>query len=180
MPRGKRPGAGNAYRALPVRGHRRSRFSYSAGRATRVPVGRLGTLIPVGRQEALVARLFFHFFHARARVRRRDGGARRGGQDHPGLAGPGAGEDPAEGPPPQAAREPTGRDHGTPPPEDALWAALAAAGPEGIPVTDLVRAAGKGRTWVYDRLRQWAGAGRVVQTVRGHWRAAGRDEQAGT
>jgi DNA segregation ATPase FtsK/SpoIIIE, S-DNA-T family len=57
-------------------------------------------------------------------------------------------------------------------PEIALWAALSSAGPEGVPVAELAQAAGKGRTWVYDRLRRWARAGRVTQTARGHWRAA--------
>ena len=30
-----------------------------------------------------------------------------------------------------------------------------------------------GRTWVYERLRQFADAGRAVQTISGYWRAAG-------
>jgi DNA segregation ATPase FtsK/SpoIIIE, S-DNA-T family len=56
-------------------------------------------------------------------------------------------------------------------PEMALWAALSDAGPEGVPVAQLVQATGKGRTWVYERLQRWAKAGRVIQTVRGHWRS---------
>jgi hypothetical protein len=43
----------------------------------------------------------------------------------------------------------------------------------GVSIADLVLATGKGRTWVYERLRQLADAGREVQTIRGHWRAAG-------
>ncbi len=60
--------------------------------------------------------------------------------------------------------------HGNP--EEALWAALVAAGPRGVSIADLMRATGKGRTWVYERLRQLADAGRVIQTVRGHWQVA--------
>jgi len=59
--------------------------------------------------------------------------------------------------------------------EDALWRALREAGPEGAPVALLVQVTGKGRTWVYERLRQYAAAGRVIQTVRGHWRATSAD-----
>ena len=61
--------------------------------------------------------------------------------------------------------------HGNP--EAALWAALVTAGPRGASIADLIQATGKGRTWVYERLRHLADAGRVIQTLRGHWRAAG-------
>ena len=61
--------------------------------------------------------------------------------------------------------------HGSP--EAALWAALVTAGPRGASIADLIQATGKGRTWVYERLRHLADAGRVIQTLRGHWRAAG-------
>jgi DNA segregation ATPase FtsK/SpoIIIE, S-DNA-T family len=60
-------------------------------------------------------------------------------------------------------------------PEIALWTALRRAGPEGFSVTALVKVTGKGRTWVYERLRQHVAAGRAVQTVRGHWRATDAD-----
>lgn len=60
--------------------------------------------------------------------------------------------------------------HGNP--EAALFAALVTVGPRGASIADLIQATGKGRTWVYERLRHLAGAGRVMQTVRGHWRAA--------
>jgi S-DNA-T family DNA segregation ATPase FtsK/SpoIIIE len=60
-----------------------------------------------------------------------------------------------------------------PDPETALWAALSNASTEGVSVAELVRATGKGRTWVYDRLHQWAEIGRVTQTARGRWRANG-------
>ena len=46
-------------------------------------------------------------------------------------------------------------------------------GAEGDSVAELVSATDKGRTWVYDRLHQWAETGRVTQTARGHWGASG-------
>ena len=39
-------------------------------------------------------------------------------------------------------------------------------------MADLIQATGKGRTWVYEWLRQLADTGRVIQTIRGHWLAA--------
>src|SRR6266545_2152884 len=54
-------------------------------------------------------------------------------------------------------------------PEIALWTALRRAGPGGISATALVKITGKGRTWVYERLREHIAAGRAVQTRRGHW-----------
>jgi S-DNA-T family DNA segregation ATPase FtsK/SpoIIIE len=60
-------------------------------------------------------------------------------------------------------------------PEAALWHALCGAGPDGVPVALLIEVTGMGRTWVYDRLRQYASAGRVIQTLRGHWRAVTPD-----
>ena len=60
-------------------------------------------------------------------------------------------------------------------PEAALWRAFCEAGPEGAPVALLIQVTGKGRTWVYDRLRQYAATGRVIQTIRGHWRATSPD-----
>src|SRR5579863_9795915 len=60
--------------------------------------------------------------------------------------------------------------------EAILWAALLAAGPGGVPIADLVAATGKGRTWVYERLRRYAAAGKATQTRRGHWRATGPAE----
>jgi S-DNA-T family DNA segregation ATPase FtsK/SpoIIIE len=56
-------------------------------------------------------------------------------------------------------------------PETALWASLLRAGPDGVPITDLMAACGMGRSWVYYRLREHARAGRAVQTTRGSWRA---------
>jgi len=47
-----------------------------------------------------------------------------------------------------------------------------AAGPRGASIANLMQGTGKGRTWVYVRLRQLADAGRVIQIIRGHWRAA--------
>ncbi|MFI6902014.1 cell division protein FtsK [Nonomuraea sp. NPDC050394] len=55
--------------------------------------------------------------------------------------------------------------------EEALMAALHAAPAEGVPVGDLIRAAGKGRRWVYYRLDELARAQRAVQVSRGRWRA---------
>jgi len=60
-------------------------------------------------------------------------------------------------------------------PEAILWRALCQAGPEGVPVALLIEVTGMGRTWVYDRLRQYAATGHVIQTIRGHWRAASPD-----
>lgn len=73
---------------------------------------------------------------------------------------------------PQAREYPRGpaEVHGNP--EAALWATLVAAGPRGVSIADLMQATGKGRTWVYERLWHLADAGRVIQTIRGHWRAA--------
>ena len=53
-----------------------------------------------------------------------------------------------------------------------LWAALSAAPPEGIPVSELIAITGMSRRWVFWRLKQLAERGEAVQTVRGHWRAA--------
>jgi S-DNA-T family DNA segregation ATPase FtsK/SpoIIIE len=78
---------------------------------------------------------------------------------------------PAESP--QTGEHHPSRGNDRPTPETALWAALRDAGPEGVTVAELVTATGKGRTWVYDRLRECAAAGRVIQTTRGYWRAAG-------
>lgn len=57
----------------------------------------------------------------------------------------------------------------------ALWRALREAGPDGVPAAALVQASGKGRTWVYERLRDYAAAGHVIQTIRGHWRSTNPD-----
>ena len=74
---------------------------------------------------------------------------------------------------PEPPQDPPPRSDDRPTPETVLWAALRDVGPEGVTVAELVTATGKGRTWVYDRLREWAAAGRVIQTIRGYWRAAG-------
>jgi S-DNA-T family DNA segregation ATPase FtsK/SpoIIIE len=54
----------------------------------------------------------------------------------------------------------------------ALWAALAGAPAGGLPVSELMRACGKSRSWVYARLNELAGQGRAVQIRYGSWRAA--------
>jgi S-DNA-T family DNA segregation ATPase FtsK/SpoIIIE len=59
--------------------------------------------------------------------------------------------------------------------ETALWAALRAAGPQGITVGRLMEATGMGRSWVYYRLGELADVCRVVQVARGAWRAVDGD-----
>ncbi|MFC9973207.1 FtsK/SpoIIIE domain-containing protein [Spirillospora sp. NPDC127200] len=56
-------------------------------------------------------------------------------------------------------------------PEDVLWALLAGAPAEGIPVPHLVKATGMSRPWIYQRLRELSDTGRVTQISRGRWRA---------
>ena len=53
-----------------------------------------------------------------------------------------------------------------------LWAALSAAPPEGIPVSELIAITRMSRRWVFWRLKQLAERGEAIQTVRGHWRAS--------
>jgi len=61
----------------------------------------------------------------------------------------------------------------------ALWAALRRAGPEGVSVAELLTVTGMTRPTLYRRLRAHARAGRVVQTVRGSWRAPVPSDGAG-
>jgi S-DNA-T family DNA segregation ATPase FtsK/SpoIIIE len=56
-------------------------------------------------------------------------------------------------------------------PEAAFWAALRTAPDDGLTVADLIRATGKRRTWIYDRLTHHTHTGRITQTSRGRWRA---------
>jgi DNA segregation ATPase FtsK/SpoIIIE, S-DNA-T family len=58
-------------------------------------------------------------------------------------------------------------------PEVILWTALLHAGPDGMSTPALMDTTGKGRTWVYSRLQQYAATGRAVQVTRGRWRANG-------
>jgi S-DNA-T family DNA segregation ATPase FtsK/SpoIIIE len=53
-----------------------------------------------------------------------------------------------------------------------LWSALSSAPSEGIAVSELIAITGMSRRWVFWRLKQLSERGQVVQTVRGHWRAA--------
>ncbi|GAA3381602.1 cell division protein FtsK [Cryptosporangium minutisporangium] len=53
----------------------------------------------------------------------------------------------------------------------ALWSALLAAPNSGLSLPDLIAATGLSRSWVYERLREHADAGRVYQVTRGRWRA---------
>jgi S-DNA-T family DNA segregation ATPase FtsK/SpoIIIE len=57
-------------------------------------------------------------------------------------------------------------------PQTALWAALASAGMDGVPVAELMRVTGMTRPTLYRHLQAYARAGRAVQVTRGHWRAA--------
>lgn len=61
-------------------------------------------------------------------------------------------------------------------PQTALWAALRAAGPEGVSVADLMAATGMTRPTLYRHLQAAARAGRATQVARGCWRAAGSPE----
>jgi hypothetical protein len=56
-------------------------------------------------------------------------------------------------------------------PDAVLWELLTAAPDEGIPVPHLIQATGMSRPWIYQRLRNLAGASRVIQVSRGRWRA---------
>jgi S-DNA-T family DNA segregation ATPase FtsK/SpoIIIE len=56
-------------------------------------------------------------------------------------------------------------------PDALLWEMLAGAPAEGIPVPLLIQATGMSRPWIYQRLRDLADAGRVIQVSRGRWRA---------
>ncbi|MEV0660808.1 FtsK/SpoIIIE domain-containing protein [Actinomadura luteofluorescens] len=60
-------------------------------------------------------------------------------------------------------------------PETALWALLATAPDEGVPVPLLVQASGKSRRWVYYQLNGLAISGRAIQVTRGRWRAVRTD-----
>lgn len=55
-------------------------------------------------------------------------------------------------------------------PETALWQALVNAPPQGLPAWVLIGTSGMGRTWVYERLREWADHGSIVQVRHGQWR----------
>jgi S-DNA-T family DNA segregation ATPase FtsK/SpoIIIE len=56
-------------------------------------------------------------------------------------------------------------------PDAVLWDMLAAAPDEGVPVPHLMQATGMSRPWIYQRLRELADVGRVIQISRGRWRA---------
>jgi S-DNA-T family DNA segregation ATPase FtsK/SpoIIIE len=55
--------------------------------------------------------------------------------------------------------------------EAALWEALSGAPSQGLPIRTLMAASGMGRSWVYYRLQDLAGAGHVFQASHGCWRA---------
>jgi DNA segregation ATPase FtsK/SpoIIIE, S-DNA-T family len=80
--------------------------------------------------------------------------------------------------PPTAPRSPQSLEPGTSRvadqanPNVTLWAVLSNAGSDGVPVAELKQATGMSRATLYRRLQALANAGRVVQTIRGYWRAA--------
>jgi S-DNA-T family DNA segregation ATPase FtsK/SpoIIIE len=64
------------------------------------------------------------------------------------------------------------RDDGAPVSGDvALWAALRAAGDDGLTIAQLMDATGRSRAWVYGRVRDHDRDGRITRTARGRWRA---------
>jgi hypothetical protein len=93
--------------------------------------------------------------------RARDERVDRQGQRSPGLREPSAGDGAGH------FAEDAGRG-----PEVFLWAALSLAPEDGISVPELMTATGMSRPWVYQRLREMANRGHVVQVGRGRWRAA--------
>lgn len=62
-------------------------------------------------------------------------------------------------------------------PEVIPWATLSLAPDEGVTVPNLTTATGMSRPWVYQRLRELAGRGQVVQVSRGRWRTVNGDFQ---
>lgn len=60
-------------------------------------------------------------------------------------------------------------------PDVLLWAALSLAPEDGITVPDLIEATGMSRPWIYQRLRELADVGQVIQVSRGRWRAVTGD-----
>lgn len=60
-------------------------------------------------------------------------------------------------------------------PDVLLWAALSLAPDEGATVPDLMEATGMSRPWIYQRLRELADVGQVIQVSRGRWRAVTGD-----
>jgi len=58
-----------------------------------------------------------------------------------------------------------------PDPVQQLRRALDTAPADGVPVSALIEATGKSRTWVYDRLAELAATGQATRTRRGRWRA---------
>ncbi|WP_300614410.1 hypothetical protein [Trebonia sp.] len=60
-------------------------------------------------------------------------------------------------------------------PDAMLWVALVLAPEEGTTVPDLMTATGMSRPWIYLRLRDLAGQGRVIQVSHGRWRAIADD-----
>jgi S-DNA-T family DNA segregation ATPase FtsK/SpoIIIE len=56
-------------------------------------------------------------------------------------------------------------------PEAILWAALSLAPDDGVTAPELMEATRMSRPWIYQRLRELAERGHVVQVSRGRWRA---------
>jgi S-DNA-T family DNA segregation ATPase FtsK/SpoIIIE len=74
---------------------------------------------------------------------------------------------------PQTAGGDLAGGHGRDEPGTALLAALADAGPDGVPVAELLALTGMTRPTLYRHLRVHADAGRAVQVSCGYWRATG-------
>ncbi|MFC4908416.1 FtsK/SpoIIIE domain-containing protein [Actinomadura gamaensis] len=72
---------------------------------------------------------------------------------------------------------PSGAPRDTADPDAALMAVLSGAPDEGTPVQILIQATGMSRPWIYQRLRQQAEAGHVIQVSRGRWRATDNHTQ---
>jgi hypothetical protein len=53
----------------------------------------------------------------------------------------------------------------------SLWAALSLAPDQGVSVLKLMNATRMSCPWVYQRLRELADRGQVIQISRGRWRA---------
>ena len=93
----------------------------------------------------------------------------------PTRIGPDAPDGPSDGH--ASGPGPDGRKGADDAPEVILWAALSLAPEEGVTVPDLMDATKMSRPWVYQRLRELAGRGQIVQVSRGRWRTVNGDFQ---
>jgi S-DNA-T family DNA segregation ATPase FtsK/SpoIIIE len=102
--------------------------------------------------------------HAARHTRRSPGPDRPAGPPRPSQT---------PGPSPGHASGPGTGSHSAEEAHRALWAALCNAPADGFPVSVLMAACGKSRSWVYGRLSELAADGRAVQVRYGSWRASG-------